>query len=353
MSIDDTNNKKNEFRQDIISGDWILIASKREDYFKKILEKNKKENIKKTEKEIIESLKSCPFENPQKNGNENPILMLDENGKKISENNLSAEKNWFLQIIPNKNPSVEIHYKTCPQKEYYGPFGKISAIGFSEIVITRGHEKHLALMDTKEIETVIAAYKERYLELSKEPCLKYILIFHNHGKEAGASVSHPHSQIIALPIIPPDVNKSLNGCYTYFENQKKCAHCESLKWELENKERIIYENSDFAALCPYASRANFEIRIFPKKHSPNFEKITDAEKENLSIAFKDIFSRIYKKLKNPSYNFFIHTSPLSYSSDYHWHIEILPRMSTWGGFEFGAGIEIVAVSPEKAAEILK
>lgn len=344
MSTDNINNKKNEFRQDIISGDWILVASKREEYSRKAFEKMNAEK----KEEAGEEVEKCPFENPQKNGNGNPVLMLDKNGKKI---NLD-EDDWFIQIIPNKNPAMETHYETCPQTKILGPYSNMDALGFHEVVITRDHKRTIAKLSKTEIETLIFAYKSRYLSLADEKCLKYILIFHNSGKEAGASVSHPHSQIMALPIIPPDVVRSLNGHSLYFEQNKKCPHCESLRWELEFEERIIYKNSDFVALCPYASHFNFEIRIFPIKHKSKFEEITESEIKNLADIFKNIFGKIYDKFNNPPYNFFIHTAPINYIYNYHWHIEILPRFSIWGGMELGTGIEVIVISPEKAASIL-
>lgn len=338
-------NPESQFRQDIVSGDWILIASGREDYFKKVMAKRKEEAKKAilTPGQIQDEIKTCPFEEPQKSGNEPAVWRYPKEGEK-----------WKIQIIPNKYPSVATHYNTCPVQKNSGPYSNMEAIGFHEIVLTRDHLRPIALLDKDEIKILINGYKERYLFLAKEKCLKYIFIFHNSGKEAGASVSHPHSQIMALPIIPPDVRRSLDGCNNYFKTTKKCVHCASLEWELKQKERIIYQNSDFAAVCPYASRTNFEIRIFPLKHSPNFENITSEEIEKLAGTMKYVFKSIYDKLENPAYNFFIHTAPLFDGSlCYHWHIEIFPRVSIWAGFELGTGIEVVYVTPEKAAKIFK
>jgi len=344
--------QKSEFRQDLVSGDWILVAAKRLEYSKKITEKKLAQEIKKSEKEIKDEIKNCPFEDPQKSGNGEPFLAFDTSGNSITDLSILANK-WFLQIIPNKNPAIETHYAVCPEKEKTGLFSKINAVGFHEVVITRAHNRKIADFSETEIKILIKAYKERYLKLSEEKCLKYILIFHNSGKEAGASVNHPHSQILAVPIIPPDIGRSLNGCGVYFEKYKKCVHCEALEWELKQGERIIYQNSEFVAFCPYASHLNFEIRIFPLAHKKNFELIQENEIAALADIFKKIFGRMRDKLQNPAYNFFIHTAPLNYLYDYHWHIEILPRMSVWGGFELGTGIEVIIVSPEKAAEILK
>ncbi len=349
MSIDKKEQQKSEFRQDIVSRDWILVAPKRENYARKNLEKKIFEKKEKTAEEIKKEIENCPFEDPQKNGNGEPLLIFDKNGDKIKE----IKEDWFAQIIKNKNPALETHYELCPQEMNVGPYLNEEAVGFHEIVITRDHTRHIALLEEKEIQILLNAYKIRYIELSQEKCVKYILIFHNNGKEAGASVNHPHSQIMALPIIPPDVSRSLNGCNLYFNNNKKCPHCEALEWELHQEERIIYKNSFFVALCPYASKVNFETRIFPLQHKAKFEEITEEEIIALADIFKNVFHKIYEKLSNPAYNFFIHTAPINYNHDYHWHIEILPRLSTWGGMELGTGIEVIVISPEKAASVLR
>lgn len=344
---------KSEFRQDIVSRDWILVAGGREDYVKKVLEKREKEKIKKTVAQIKKEIKTCPFENPQKSGHPKPILSYP-NLSNIQPSTFNLQNDWFLQILPNKYPAVETHFSICPIEENIGPYSRIGGVGFHEIVITRDHFRPIALLEENEIGILLNAYKERYISLSKEKCLKYIFIFHNSGKEAGASIEHPHSQIMALPIIPPDVKRSLQGCVNYFKKRKKCAHCAAIEWEIKQKERIIEQNSDFIAFCPYASRTNFEIRIFPLKHASHFEKITQAEIANLADIFKKVFKKIYDKLNNPSYNFFIHTASLFDNSSecYHWHIEILPRISIWAGFELGTGIEVIVISPEKAAKTL-
>lgn len=352
VSTDAESADKSEFRKDIVSGDWILVAPKRLDYF---LAKRKEQAEKNAgildDTAKAKEIEICPFEDPQKSGNPEPVLAFDKNGNEISNGALNP--NWMVQMIPNKNPALEIHYNACPTESHDGPFSSMEAAGFHDVVITRFHDRHIALLEKNEIEILLRAYKTRYINLADEKCLKYILIFHNHGKEAGASVAHPHSQIMALPIIPPDVKKSLYGCFAYFKENLKCPHCESLEWEISRNERIVYKNEHFIAFCPYSSRANFEIRIFPLEHRANFEATTDEETKSLSDIMKYVFSSLNEKLGNPAYNFFIHTSPINYEHDYHWHIEILPRLSTWGGVELGTGIEVIVVPPEKAADILK
>ncbi|MBI2451400.1 MAG: DUF4931 domain-containing protein [Parcubacteria group bacterium] len=322
-----------ELRQDLVSGDWVVIATgraKRPNFFK--------------EKKIMpdQPVQACPFENPQKSTHGDPFY--------VSPN----LKNWWVQVVGNKYPAFGPG--NCLILTKNGPYSQIDGAGFHELVITRDHKRSIAEMSAKEVEAIILAYKNRYSEHSKSECVEYISIFHNHGPAAGASISHPHSQIIAIPVVPPDVGRSLNGSADYFKKNKKRVHDVMLDFEMKEQTRIVYENKDFVSLCPFVSRSIFEVRIFPKKHNPYFEDIKTEEVKTLADILQKTLSKIFKGLNNPSYNFFIHTSPTKdreFYDHYHWHIEILPRASVWGGVELGIGIEILTVLPEDAAEYLR
>lgn len=322
-----------ELRQDPVSGDWILLAPARgvrhkfEGREKIILPKNK-----------------CPFDNLVKFDNFPPVLVYYNENK----------SDWFLQIIPNKYPAVS--HEDCSLLLQRGLYKSRVGAGFHELVILRDHNRYLGQYSAEEIKKIFKAYQDRYLSLSKEKCVEYISIFHNHGKEAGSTVPHLHSQILALPIIPPDVNHSINGSRRFFHEHKKCIHCEMLKQEIKEKERIIYENKDVIVFAPFASQVNFETRIFPKKHLAYFEKTGDSESASFAEAMSFIFSSLYKNLKDPAFNFFIHTSPANKKEDYnhyHWHMEILPKFEATGSLELGTGLNIISVAPEEAAKILK
>lgn len=308
-----------ELRQDLVSGDWILIATLRgrrpHDFFKK------------TKKSFIQPKRTCPFEN------------------------LS---NDFVYVIPNKYPAVGKGICSLMKKE--GPYQWTDGYGFHEIIITRDHLKHLALFKKEKVEQILRAYQTRYNILKEEECVEYILIFHNHGKGAGASISHPHSQLITLPVIPPDIGRSLKGSLEYFNKNKQCVHCVMIEWEKKSKKRIVFENRDFLAFAPFTSKTAFEIRIFPKKHQPRFETMTYAERLAAAEVLQNSLFKLYKALGNPDYNFFIHTAPsdsISQFEHYHWHIEILPKTAIWAGFEIGTGIEISTLAPESAAQFLR
>ncbi len=322
-----------EFRQDLVSGDWILLAPKRGERFEY-----------KPRAPMELAISKCPFENPPKFHNKPPVLVY--RNKKGDD--------WFLQIIPNKYPAVE--EGKCRPAEKNGFHKTRAGVGFHDIVIYRDHNRYLADMTVEEIEKILSAFRERYIDLAANKCVEYISIFHNHGIEAGSTVPHPHSQILALPIVPPDVSHSLRGSRRYFDEHKKCVHCQMIAQELKEKKRVVYKDDGIVVIAPFASRSNFELRIFPKKHSAYFEKIGDREQVHLAAAMRFVFSKIYKKLGDPAFNFFIHTAPTIKGRDYghyHWHMEILPKFSTYGGFELGTGMDIIAVAPERAAEILK
>ncbi|QQG45838.1 MAG: HIT domain-containing protein [Candidatus Niyogibacteria bacterium] len=347
-----------EFRRDLVSGDWILVAAKRAKRPQTKASKRRR---------LSSSKKNCPFDDPQKRGTPPPLLWLPHPTKSYksrwqshrgssTESGLKAESsfdNWWVQIIQNKYPALEQH-KICPTITSDGPYAKMKGVGFHEVIITRDHLRRISEMTSKEVEILIYAYQERWRTLAREECIEYILIFHNQGPGAGATIFHPHSQLIALPIIPPDVAKSLEGSRIYFERHKKCVHCAMLEWERKKRTRVIYENNYFTVLAPFASRVSYETRIFPKRHAGNFEDLKAKERMALADAMIASLKKIKKAMNDPDYNFFIHTAPAKDGrSYYHWHIEILPKTSIWAGLELGTGVEVVAVSPEEAARDLK
>jgi UDPglucose--hexose-1-phosphate uridylyltransferase len=336
-----------ELRRDLVTGDWVLIATGRA----------KRPNaFVKAERKIFNQPKDkCPFENPQEFGNDDPLLVYAKDGKRRTIDEWRNDQDdWLLQVVPNKFPAV--NSGICDETYEVGPYLVMDGVGSHEVIITRDHKITPFQSSLKETELLFNAYKERYLALKNRKCVRYVSIFYNHGKESGASISHPHSQLIAIPMIPQDVKKSLVGSEKYYSNHKKCVHCVMLEWEMIDKKRIVFENELAIAFCPFISRTAFEVRVFPKIHQPYFEQINDKEIKKFSEAVRISLNKIYKGLKDPAYNFFIHTSPIEGEENwhyYHWHIEILPKTGIWAGFELGTGIEISTIEPEKAAEYLR
>ncbi len=332
-----------ELRLDLISKDWVVIATgraKRPEAFKK--EKHKKEEIPE---------KDCPF--CRIKNQEKPIAIYVK-GKKIVPGRNGIPKNWTTIIFPNKYPAFLPH-PDLDEKIEGNLYKTINAVGFCELVVTKDHRKSLALLSQKHVKEVLGSYQERYLDLMDKKFVNYISIFHNHGKEAGASQSHPHSQIITNPLVDPDLGKALLNSERYFKKEKKCIYCEMNEWEKKTRKRIVFENEDFLCVCPFASKSAFEIIISPKNHLPYFERINEKEKWQLAEAFQIALKKIYKGLSDPAYNFYLHTAPCDGKnhSYYHWHWTILPKTATWAGFEIGTGMEISTITPEKAAEYLR
>ena len=330
-----------ELRVDIVSKDWVVIATGRA---------RRPETFKKEKRKIFqEKLEPCPFCYIQ--DQETPTLIFSK-GKKI-ENTKEIPKDWTLVVIPNRFPAV-LPGETLRERAE-GPYQLMDGVGFHEVVVTRDHIRDISQFSIKEIKEVLDAYQERYLELMNEKFVNYISIFHNHGPEAGASIAHPHSQIMAIPVTDPDIQNSLIGSRRYWDYHRKCIHCEMVKWDKEDGRRIVFENDEFLALCPFASRMAFEVRIYPKAHLSYFERVNEQQKMALAEAFQVVLQKLRKALGDFSYNFFLRTSPCDGRdySHYHWHFEILPRTSIPAGFEFGVGIEISTIEPEKAAEYLR
>ncbi len=321
-----------ELRQDPVTGAWVVIATgrgKRPDEFK-----NKKPP------EAPDNQADCPF----CNYTVDPNIVLE---------NKDEKGDWTLISVLNKYPAFNFSRELNRREE--GPFSVVNGVGFHEVIITRDHNLSIAQMEIGRVVELINAYQERYLKLMNLRFVDYISIFHNHGREAGASIKHPHSQLIAMPVIDPDVWRSIKGSAEYYHKNKECVHCMMLNWEREDGKRIIFENNEFVALCPFVSRAAFEVRIYPKKHSPYFERIDSKSKADLAEVLKTSLAKIHTGLNNPPYNFFLHTAPCDGNDypHYHWHFEIMPKTSIWAGFELGTGIEISTIEPEKAAEFLR
>ncbi len=333
-----SNKFPSELRYDLVSGDWVLIATgraKRPEMFR----------IKK--KGRIEVAKgACPFCNIETQGK--PILIFLK-GKRVKD-----LKKWTTVVIPNKFPALLPSKKIERKRE--GKFYRIlSGAGYCELVVSKDHKKHFPDFSIQEIKEFLDAYQARYLELMKKPFVKYISIFHNYGPEAGASQPHPHSQIITTPLLDVDIRKSLYHSERYFKEHNKCLYCEMNKWERKVKKRIVFENDEFLAVCPFASKAAFEVIISPKFHSPYFERISEEQKQGLAEAFQVVMKKLSLALNNPPYNFYLHTAPCN-GKDYpyyHWHWTILPKTSIQAGFELGTRIEISTIEPEKAAEYLR
>lgn len=333
-----------ELRLDLASDNWVVIATGRA---------RKPESFKREKRKHPEvAFKDCPF--CQIHTQEKPTLIFAKGKKYPFKGWNKLQEDWTTIVIPNKYPAF-LPQPELTQKIEGGLYKTMNAVGFHEVVVTRDHKKQMAQFSPGETKEIFDVYQERFLKLKTENFVNHISIFHNQGPEAGASTAHPHSQIITTPLIDVDMKNALLSAQIYHKIHQECVYCKMSKWEKKAKKRIVFENKNFLVICPFASKTAFEVIVTPKKHSPYFETITEEEKRDLAEAFFQALRKIYKGLSDPDYNFYLHSSPCDGKNYeyYHWHWTILPKTSTWAGFEIGTKMEISTIEPEEAAQYLR
>lgn len=326
-----------ELRKDAINGRWVIIA----------VEEGRHPADFDVEPHVSKG-GMCPF----CYGNE------DKTPPEIYAHRVGGTKpntsGWSTRVVPNKFPALRIEGEL--NRMGIGLYDTMNGIGAHEVIIeTPDHEKSLADLLDNEVEKVIWAYRDRSIDLRGDKRFKYILIFKNYGESAGASLEHPHSQLIALPAVPIIVNEELKGAEYYFEYRDRCVFCDMISQELQETERVVAENKGFVSFTPFASRFPFETWIIPKEHCADFSHINKDQVIDLARILREVLLRIKNTLRDTSYNFIIHTSPVEdrERDDYHWHIEIMPILFHVAGFEWGSGFYINPTTPEDAAECLR
>jgi UDPglucose--hexose-1-phosphate uridylyltransferase len=267
----------------------------------------------------------------------------------------SNSANWTLRVVPNKFPALRIEGDL--DKEGVGLYDKMNGVGAHEVIVeTPNRGEALSDMPVNRIQDVFVAYRERILDLSRDRRFKFIMVFKNHGSVAGASLDHSHSQLIALPIVPRRVVEEINGGLAYYKFKDRCIFCDIITQEKEDNVRVVFENDLFIALSPYAARFPFETWILPKKHESIFADHDWADNyRSLAETVSTILKKYVKVLNAPPYNYVIHTAPFGGGSmpHYHWHIELIPRLTKMAGFEWGTGFYINPTPPEEATDYLK
>jgi len=326
-----------ELRKDPISGRWVIISierGKRPTDFVSPSQKRKAGGF-------------CPF----CPGNEHtaPPEILAFRPASTAPNS----PGWSLRVVPNKFPALQIQGDLNKMGE--GVFDRMNGIGAHEVIIENPeHQLSLATMSQRAMEDVLWAYYFRLTDLKKDTRLKYGLVFKNEGEVAGASLEHSHSQIIALPIVPKTVNEEIFNARKYYENKERCIFCDIINQELSADKRVIYENDKYVAMSPFSPRDPFETWILPKNHESTFYP-PDKSFSSLAEIFQRILRQLDRVLDVPPYNFILHTSPFKEELNeyYHWHIEILPRLTKRAGFEWGSGFYINPTSPEEATKFMR
>lgn len=339
-----------ELRKDPISDRWVIISTERG--------RRPSDFGTLSVAEEAAEVKFCPF----CEGNEAKTPAEIVAWRKASS--LPNTAGWDVRVIPNKFPALIIEGEV--NRTGMGIFDMMSGIGAHEVIVeTCKHNQNIPDLPDEHVEKILWAYKQRILDLEKDRRFRYILVFKNYGTAAGASLSHPHSQLIATPITPRYVKLELANSRDYFQEKERCIFCDMIRQELGAGERLVYENEFFVAFAPFASRFPFEVWLMPRRHEYGFQQLPDEERIQMARCLKDILMRLRKTLNDPPYNYVLHTAPNpvprpgkpdywgTIAYDYHWHIEVIPRLTKQAGFEWGSGLYINPTAPEEAAKYLR
>lgn len=326
-----------ELRKDPIIGRWVIIST----------ERGRRPSDWATESKV-KGGGFCPF-CPGNEDKTPPEIMAIRS--------LSEQRDvpgWIIRVVPNKFPALQIEGKLTRRGE--GIYDMMNGIGAHEVVIeTPNHAADLTDLDENQIADILSIFRDRTLDLKKDLRFKYILIFKNHGVAAGASLEHSHSQLIATPIIPKRVMEELDCSKQYYEYKERCIFCDIISQELQVQKRIVSAFDSYITVEPFAPRFPYETWILPTQHYSHFENMPDEKFSEMAKVLKDTLNRINQALGYPPFNFIIHSSPVQDSTylEYHWHLEIIPKLTKVAGFEWGSGFYINPTPPEMAADHLQ
>jgi UDPglucose--hexose-1-phosphate uridylyltransferase len=333
-----------ELRKDPILGRWVIISTERAQRPQDFYTCPEKPDA-----------KGCPFCEGRENMTPPEIFAFR------SPQSRPNSPGWEVRVVPNKYPALRIEGDLG--KEGRGVYDMMNGIGAHEVIVeTPDHHKCLEMHTRESLARVLEVYKMRIVDLTQDRRFKYILVFRNEGRAAGASLSHPHSQLIATPVTPKRVKEELVGANDYYNYKDRCIFCDILKQEIEEHKRVVYENELFVAFCPFASRFPFEIWVLPKAHSADYQSLSSGGMRVLADMLIVTLGKLTKALSHPQYNYILHTAPIRWPRkdywrtidfDFHWHIEIMPRLTQLAGFEWGTGFFINPTAPEDAAEYLR
>ena len=326
-----------ELRKDPIVGRWVIIAT----------ERGNRPLAPHTEGGLI-GAGNCPF----CAGNEasTPHEIIAYRDPKSPANG----PGWRVRVVPNRFPALGVDGEL--QKRGVGMYDVMNGIGAHEVIIEcPHHELSMARLSVETVREILWAYRDRLVDLKNDPRLVYGMIFKNVGASAGASLEHSHSQLIVTPIVPVNVQDEMDGSDQFYRYRGRCIYCDLVHEELGQAKRVVLDTPNFLCFAPFASRFPFETWIVPKNHASHYENIQRNDIDELGAVLKTILLKLEIALDKPAYNYIIHTSPLDAQplKHYHWHLEIIPRLTRVAGFEWGTGFYINPVPPEQAAGVLR
>ncbi|MBI2815405.1 MAG: galactose-1-phosphate uridylyltransferase [Acidobacteria bacterium] len=325
-----------ELRQNPLSKDWVIVASER-------AKRPHDLAIKKDDRRQLPSYSSnCPF----CPGNEQmapPASMQ-----------IVREGQWQVRVVPNKFAALSSEGELFRRTD--GLKRTVSGVGIHEVIVeTPQHHLTTALLNEDDAELILQCYHERYLAISRDPRVDLITIFKNHGTAAGTSLEHPHSQLIATPIISPEIRRRMEDAMRFYDDEGQCLFCKVLAEELADAVRVVHETEHFVAFIPYASLSPFSMWIFPRRHMASFGQIHAEEISDLSRILRTVLAKLYYGLGDPDFNYVLRSAPSEtrYSRYYHWYVSLIPRLTKIAGFELGSGMYINITLPEENAEFLR
>ena len=328
-----------QLRQDLITGRWVSVATERA---------RRPDSFTQAAKEGVAARDVCPF----CPGHEamTPPEVLAYRAAGTAPNS----EGWWIRVVPNLYAAFRL--QPDGQEHRDGRFWQRDAIGACEVLISSpDHRAPTPLLPRGQVEEIVQSYVDRYRHHALNPDLEDVLILYNHGRPAGASLEHPHSQLYAISLVPPSFQEELAGATRFQEANDGCVFCRTLDDELRAGERVVFENDGFVVYAPYAARTPFETWIMPRRHRASFGDLDASEKPAFAEALQLTLKALYDGLNDPPFNYFIHSAPLKATVDdvYHWHLELIPKLSTAAGFELGTGMWINVVKPEDSAAFLR
>jgi UDPglucose--hexose-1-phosphate uridylyltransferase len=326
-----------ELRQNYFTKEWVIIATERA--------KRPEEMVKHRPVQSVSSrLETCVFCPGNEAKTPPEIMRLPANGNDP----------WQVRVVPNKFAALSPDAQ--PIRTIHRSRRTIGGFGVHDVIIdTPDHSHSMALMPEAHLANVLRVYKSRYDALSSDPRIAHVTIFKNHGADAGASLEHPHSQLIATPVISHQVRERFQQALAHYDEYGECMFCQMLEEEMAEKSRIVLATDHFVALELFASPTPFCTPIYPRRHMASFGDISAGEIVDLARVLKTVLARLYYGLENPDFNFTIRSAPAEYVGvkHFHWYVSIIPRMTRMAGFELGSGMFINTVVPEEAAEFLR
>ena len=326
-----------DLRKDPIVGRWVIIAKSRA---------RRPHDFDSTPLRRPERF--CPFCEGHEDKTTSEIIAYRNPGTQRNR------PGWRVRVVPNKFPALEIEGELNKRGE--GIYDMMRGVGAHEVIIeTPNHLLSTSELSDEQLREVLWVYRDRLVDLKRDPRLVYGMIFKNVGAAAGATLEHTHSQLIVTPIVPINVWEEMTGSLEFYNYRGRCVYCDMIQQELAGEKRIVLDTPGFVAFCHFASRFPFETWILPKVHFSHYENIQKNGVDDLSGVMRQVIAKIEAALDRPAYNYIIHTAPFDTQElgHYHWHIEIIPSLTKPAGFEWGTGFYINPVPPEEAAAFLR